>query len=143
MNATTGGGATDDGDGDGRGGISCMDLDRGGDDGGTPRYLLVGSGGYDRSIALYDISYYGSDMHLHRGRDSSTTSSSHASSAATTHRPIARSIGHRQSAGEQRDGGGGAAASDVPSGHRHPVLGVHWYPGELTPRDPPSRRASA
>ncbi|KAL3815467.1 hypothetical protein ACHAXA_008517 [Cyclostephanos tholiformis] len=67
----------DDGGGGGLVGISCMDLDRGRDgysDGSTttpppsssmPRYLLVGSAGYDRSIALYDISYYGSDMHLH------------------------------------------------------------------------------
>ena len=127
-----------------------MDLDCGGGDAyadvDAPRYLLVGSGGYDRSIALYDISRHGSDARVHHRVGGSRIPSTSSSAATTTHRPMARSvIGHRRyrAGGRRRRGDGNDGeydidgindidddACDVPSGHRHPILGVHWYPGE-------------
>jgi len=42
-----------------------------------------------------------------------------------THRPIARSLRHANSSDKEEN------ASGVPSGHRHPLLNVHWYPGDV------------
>mmetsp|Transcript_27018 Transcript_27018/g.57888 ORF Transcript_27018/g.57888 Transcript_27018/m.57888 type:complete len:700 (-) Transcript_27018:713-2812(-) len=117
-------------------GISCMDLDRGNTlTGSPPRYLLVGSGGGDCSIALYDLSYFGSDHHLYQQSPSSNKSSHSMNSqslhhqsnnqSSVTHRPIARSL--RQ---QNNSASGEENASGVPSGHRQPLLGVHWYPGD-------------
>ena len=117
-------------------GISCMDLDRGNDNsltGSPPRYLLVGSGGGNSSIALYDLSYFGSDSYLYQ-QQSSSVSHVHSQSlhnkpsnqASVTHRPIARSL--RQGNNSHTDE---LASGGVPSGHRQPLMGVHWYPGEI------------
>jgi len=48
-----------------------MDLDRGRDGDFTypSRYLLVGSSGFACSIALYNLSYFWSDMHLNHCDD--------------------------------------------------------------------------
>ncbi|KAL3786863.1 hypothetical protein HJC23_013784 [Cyclotella cryptica] len=118
-------------------GIACMDLDRGHDEShqsSPSRYLLVGSGGQDCSIALYDLSYFGSDDCLYQRQSSITPSSLSSSASATrgkevsfvTHRPIARSIRHHQSSSIENTLSVGA----VPSGHRYPLLGVHWYPAD-------------
>ena len=134
-------------------GISCMALDRGiggGDTGESTnpsRYLLVGSGGGDCSISLYDLSYFGSDHSLYQqsSKSHSTTSqySQHhksnkkSSLAAVTHRPIARSLRNNSTTHnysnsshpeEERNIN---AISGVPTGHRHPLLGLHWYPADI------------
>eukprot|EP01082_Thalassiosira_pseudonana_P003085 g3551.t1 g3551 contig12:2303120-2304985(+) len=123
-----------------RSGISCMDIDRGRDEdtNSPPRYLLVGSGGGDCSIALYDLSYFGSDQYLYQQSSSSKSSLSsqtnysqwhnqhQTTTSAVTHRPIARSVRHNSTASDTEEN-----ASGVPSGHRHPILGVHWYPGDV------------
>ena len=113
-------------------GISCMDLDRGHNDSrpnSPSRYLLVGSGGNDCSIALYDLSYFGSDEGLSQKSCSSTVSNGFAQNnlplAAVTHRPIARSVRHNEDTIQDTINIGG-----VPSGHRQPLLGVHWYPAD-------------
>ena len=120
-------------------GISCMDLDHGRDgtlSGSPPRYLLVGSGGGDCSIALYDLSYFGSDQYLYQKQSTSSSSQfmnsqsimhnrSKNNQASVTHRPIARSLRHQSSTSAEEN------ASGVPSGHRQPLLGVHWYPGDV------------
>ena len=111
-------------------GIACMDLDRGHDESApydAPcRYLLVGSGGSDCSIALYDLSYFGSDSCLYQQKSQSTmntTTLGKVPMAAVTHRPIARSVRHNESIDAQNIGA-------VPSGHRYPLLGVNWYPAD-------------
>ncbi|KAL7460053.1 hypothetical protein ACHAXS_000521, partial [Conticribra weissflogii] len=132
-------------------GISCMDIDRGIDGsmtGDSPsRYLLVGSGGGDCSISLYDLSYFGSDEYLYQHSSMShsnstefhsstsqylhkTNTHSQPSMAAVTHRPIARSLRDttQNSSLSEEDMN---AISGVPAGHRHPVLGVHWYPADV------------
>ena len=139
------------------GGVSCMDLDRGNDDSfgssssSPPRYLLVGSGGGDCSIALYDLSCFGSDAYLYHSTCSSSLSSSSSNNdnssnnaiissqnnlsfrsndpALWTHRPIARSL--RQNALSSSNVPENVVVNGVPSGHRHPLRGVHWYPGEF------------
>ncbi|KAL7448447.1 hypothetical protein ACHAWC_000631, partial [Mediolabrus comicus] len=83
-------------------GISCMDLDRGYDPNNSstatspPRYLLVGSGGGDCSIALYDLSYFGSDQYLNQSQQKQQQQQYRlqpkSSIASVTHRPIARSL---------------------------------------------------
>ncbi|KAL9189990.1 hypothetical protein ACHAXT_009665 [Thalassiosira profunda] len=119
-----------------RDGISCMDLDRGNDDtlaGSPPRYLLVGSGGGECSIALYDLSYFGSDRHLYQQSSSEKgDNSQHAPRGKEkshpsmfAHRPIARSLRHNSEASPEENAGG------VPSGHRQPLLGVKWYPADV------------
>ena len=90
-------------------GIACMDLDHGNDGtlAGSPvRYLLVGSGGGDCTIGLYDLSYFGSDAYLYQQQQkqlstlyknnissewihSQSSQQSH-NNASVTHRPIAR-----------------------------------------------------
>ena len=49
--------------------------------------------------------------------------------SSLTHRPIARSIRHMsmKSASSMSNNN----TSGVPSGHRYPILGVHWYPGDV------------
>mmetsp|Transcript_3766 Transcript_3766/g.6973 ORF Transcript_3766/g.6973 Transcript_3766/m.6973 type:complete len:760 (+) Transcript_3766:202-2481(+) len=117
-------------------GISCMDIDRGINGsvtGDSPsRYLLVGSGGGDCSISLYDLSYFGCDEYLYQHSSTSqylhkTNAHSQPSMASLTHRPIARSLRKNSSIFEDDIN----AISGVPSGHRHPVLGVHWYPADV------------
>jgi len=123
------------------GGISCMDLDRGNNDvtndnlvGNSPsRYLLVGAGGGDCSIALYDLSYFGSDHCLYQQSSRSNSQYLHSShhrtnQSSVTHRPIARSLRHANNATTTplEDN-----ASGIPSGHRQPLLGVNWYPGDV------------
>jgi hypothetical protein len=124
-------------------GISCMDLDRGNhanpSSGSPPRYLLVGSGGGDCSIALYDLSCFGSDSYLNNSSSSQNYSNNNNSSSLRkhcsneqslwTHRPIARSLRHYNplSSGDVQDN----IVNGIPSGHRHPLRGVHWYPGEF------------
>ncbi len=124
-------------------GISCMDLDRGNDahscsgssSSSPPRYLLVGSGGGDCSIAVYDLSCFGSDSYLYHENSSSQNNNlsslrKHRSNEQSlwTHRPIARSLRHHTplSSGVQEN-----IVNGIPSGHRHPLRGVHWYPGEF------------
>ena len=105
-------------------GISCMDLDRGADGGvagsSPPRYLLVGAGGGDCSIALYDLSYFGSDDYVARSnaqrhrRDQHCSLNQQTRKSTITHRVIARSLrgtNHTSSPEENRVGG-------VPRGHR-------------------------
>jgi len=123
-------------------GISCMDLDNGRDSSSNnsittqypSRYLLVGSSGNDCSIALYDLSYFGSDSYInnqnhenddcHRNRQQQQHVNDHRSTS--THRPIARSVKHMSvSQPYEYDD-----ASSVPTGHRHPILSVHWYPAD-------------
>lgn len=116
-------------------GIACMDIDNGNDDtitGSPSRYLLVGSSGGDCTIALYDLSYFGSDGYLyqqqqqsHASNNISSQSSTTSSLASVTHRPIAKSIRHQSSTTFEQD------ASAVPSGHKHPLLGCKWYPGDV------------
>ena len=139
------------------GGVSCMDLDRGNNvnsfgssSSSPPRYLLVGSGGGDCSIALYDLSCFGSDAYLYHSTSCSSSSSSSNTNdnssnnaiissknnlsfrsndpALWTHRPIARSL--RQNALSSSNAPENVV-NGVPSGHRHPLRGVHWYPGEF------------
>jgi len=122
-------------------GISCMDLDKGYDLNSStatspPRYLLVGSGGSECTICLYDVSFFGSDECLnqnnknqqqqhnvhnntqqHRQQTKSTI-------ASMTHRPIARSIRHSNDTAI-------TDASGVPNGHRQPILSVKWYPADV------------
>lgn len=137
-------------------GISCMDLDRGHDANystsglsSPPRYLLVGSGGGDCSIALYDLSCFGSDAYLYhhhpQQRSSSSSISSHNlsslqkhhskdQSSLSTHRPIARSLRQQPNVGMSSSSEEDVPENSVhgvPSGHRHPLRGVHWYPGEF------------
>ncbi|KAL7547822.1 hypothetical protein ACHAWF_011094, partial [Thalassiosira exigua] len=123
------------------GGVRCMDLDRGNDDtltGSPPRYLLVGSGGGDCSVALYDLSYFGSDECLYQRPSSSTLSTVGSArfpraldrkfrTSSVTHRPIARSLRRGRDSATSDDGNAGGA----PSGHRHPLLGVRWYPADV------------
>lgn len=113
-------------------GIACMDLDRGYNHfsaNAPSRYLLVGSAGVDCSIALYDLSYFGSDECLYqKSQDSSVAAPKRREKipmAAVTHRPIARSVRHNEESIEDSVNIGG-----VPSGHRQPLLGVHWYPAD-------------
>eukprot|EP00580_Thalassiosira_gravida_P015246 CAMPEP_0201661052 /NCGR_PEP_ID=MMETSP0494-20130426/3522_1 /ASSEMBLY_ACC=CAM_ASM_000839 /TAXON_ID=420259 /ORGANISM="Thalassiosira gravida, Strain GMp14c1" /LENGTH=728 /DNA_ID=CAMNT_0048139065 /DNA_START=264 /DNA_END=2450 /DNA_ORIENTATION=+ len=124
------------------GGISCMDLDRGNNDvsnnnnlaGNSPsRYLLVGAGGGDCSITLYDLSYFGSDHCLYQQSSRSNSQYIHSNrhqnnQSSVTHRPIARSLRHANNATAipLEDN-----ASGIPSGHRQPLLGVNWYPGDV------------
>ena len=106
-----------------------MDLDGGNDDtlsGSPPRYLLVGSGGGDCSVSLYDLSRFGSDRHLYPST-SDGESRRQRTERAATHRPVARSIRHSAN-GEELSA---EAVGGVPSGHRQPLLGVHWYPGDV------------
>lgn len=136
-------------------GIACMDLDRGHDanystsgSSSPPRYLLVGSGGADCSIALYDLSCFGSDSYLYhhpqqRSSSSSSISSHNLSSlqkhhskepSLSTHRPIARSLRQQHNVGMSSSSEEDVPENNVhgvPSGHRHPLRGVHWYPGEF------------
>ena len=123
-------------------GISCMDIDRGNDDtltGSPPRYLLVGGG--DCSIAKYDLSYYGSDHYLNQHSSPSSTNSKLSSAqinsqfinnhqqhdpSTVTHKPIARSKRHDNSAYSAEEN-----ACGLPSGHRQPLLGINWYPGDV------------
>lgn len=113
-------------------GIACMDLDRGYNDlsaNSPSRYLLLGSGGSDCSIAMYDLSYFGSDEYLYQKSHPSSIITSKPRdklpTAAVTHRPIARSVRHNEESIEESVNIGG-----VPSGHRQPLLGVHWYPAD-------------
>lgn len=111
-------------------GIACMDLDRGHDGESQmnfpSRYLLVGSGGSDCSIALYDLSYFGSDERLYSSLNTDRTLMQQLPIAAVTHRPVARSIRQNEEESIQDIANMGA----VPSGHRQPLLGVHWYPAD-------------
>ena len=135
-------------------GISCMDIDRGNDTtltGSPPRYVLVGSGGGDCSIAKYDLSYYGSEHYLNQhqhssslanGKSASSSSQinsqfinnhhhhqqqqSHHDLSTVTHKPIARSKRHDNS-----DYSAEENACGLPSGHRQPLLGINWYPGDV------------
>ena len=128
-------------------GIACMDLDHGNDGtlaGSPPRYLLVGSDGGDCTIGLYDLSYFGSDAYLYQQQQKqqstlyknnisserihSQSSQSH-NNASVTHRPIARSL--RQGNNSTSASASTDDASGVPSGHRQPLLGLHWYPGDV------------
>ena len=119
-------------------GIACMDIDNGNDDtmtGSPSRYLLVGSSGGDCTIAMYDLSYFGSDGYLYQQQQStsnnynnsisSQSSTSISNLASVTHRPIAKSIRHQSSTTSIKED-----ASAVPSGHKHPLLGCKWYPGD-------------
>jgi len=117
-------------------GIACMDIDNGNDDtitGSPSRYLLVGSSGGDCTIALYDLSYFGSDGYLYQQQQStsnntlSQSSTSGGSLASVAHRPIAKSIRHQSSITSTIE----EDASAVPSGHKHPLLGCKWYPGDV------------
>ncbi len=115
-------------------GISCMDLDKGYDlnsstNNSPPRYLLVGSGGGDCSLCLYDVSYFGSDEYLNQNQQQQqhnihNTQQTKSTIASMTHRPIARSI---------RDSNNTAITdiSGVPNGHRQPILGTKWYPADV------------
>jgi len=115
-----------------------MDIDNGNDDtitGSPSRYLLVGSSGGDCTIALYDLSYFGSDGYLYQQQQQQQSTSNNYNSissqpstgslASVTHRPIAKSIKHQSSTTFEED------ASAVPSGHKHPILGCKWYPGDV------------
>lgn len=112
-----------------------MDIDDGNDDtitGSPSRYLLVGSSGGDCTIALYDLSYFGSDGYLYQQQQStynnitSQSSTSGSSLSSVTHRPIAKSIKHQSNTTSIEED-----ASAVPSGHKHPLLGCKWYPGDV------------
>lgn len=122
-------------------GISCMELDKGYDPNSStttspPRYLLVGSGGSDCTICLFDLSYFGSDECLNRQSrnysqqhndlyDNNTQQQQQKSTiASVTHRPIARSIRHFNDTAT-------VDTSGVPNGHRQPILGVKWYPADV------------
>ncbi|EJK49233.1 hypothetical protein THAOC_31912 [Thalassiosira oceanica] len=96
------------------GGVSCMDLDGGNDGtlGGSPSR----------------------DGHSYPSRGDGE-SRRRRSERSATHRPIARSIRH---AANPANASGGdweevpaEAVGGVPSGHRQPLLGVHWYPGDV------------
>ena len=129
------------------GGISCMDLDKGNDPNNSststspPRYLLVGCGGSDCTICLYDLSYFGSDQCLnnsqsqnhhhqqqqqqHNGYNTQQHRQQPKSTiASVTHRPIAQSIRHSNNTAP-------ADISGVPNGHRQPILNVKWYPADV------------
>ena len=119
-------------------GIACMDIDNGNDDtmtGSPSRYLLVGSSGGDCTIALYDLSYFGSDGYLYQQQQQSTSNNnissqlnaSSGSLASVTHRPIAKSIKHQSITTSTIE----EDVSAVPSGHKHPLLGCKWYPGDV------------
>ncbi len=102
-------------------GISCMDLDRGYDPNNSstatspPRYLLVGSGGGDCSIALYDLSYFGSDQYLNQSQQQQQYRLQPKSSiASVTHRPIARSLRHSSNDNTTTSA---TEISGVPNGH--------------------------
>ncbi len=108
-------------------GISCMDLDKGFDLNSStttspPRYLLVGSGGSDCTICLYDLSHFGSDQYLNQSNKN--TQQTKSTIASMTHRPIARSIRHS-------DDTAITDVSGVPDGHRQPILSVKWYPADV------------
>ncbi|KAL7500496.1 hypothetical protein ACHAWT_010465, partial [Skeletonema menzelii] len=116
-------------------GISCMDLDKGYDLNSStttspPRYLLVGSGGSDCTICLYDLSYFGSDQYLNQGSKNQQQHNVHnaqqtkSTIASMTHRPIARSI-------RQSNDTAVTDISGVPNGHRQPILSVKWYPADV------------
>eukprot|EP00984_Skeletonema_dohrnii_P019886 scaffold9604_cov167-Skeletonema_dohrnii-CCMP3373.AAC.10 len=121
-------------------GISCIDLDRGYDLNSStatspPRYLLVGSGGSECTICLYDVSFFGSDECLNqKNRNQQQQHNVHntqqhrqqtkSTIASMTHRPIARSIRHSNDAAI-------TDASGVPNGHRQPILSVKWYPADV------------
>lgn len=110
-------------------GIACMALDRGYNESqpdSPSRYLLVGSGGSDCSISLYDLSYFGSDDCLYQqSRSLKTLTQNTPPLPAVTHRPVARSVRHNEESIEETVNVGG-----VPSGHRQPLLGAHWYPAD-------------
>ena len=115
-------------------GISCMDLDRGCDPNSStttapPRYLLVGSGGGDCTICLYDLSIFGSDEYLNnkQQQDNLHTAEKHALASkstigSVTHRPIARSLRHSNDTITDISG--------VPDGHRQPILSAKFYPAD-------------
>ena len=114
-------------------GIACMDLNRGHDGesqmNSPSRYLLVGSAGSDCSIALYDLSYFGSDERLYSSLNTDRSfiqQHEQLPIAAVTHRPIARSLRQNEEESIQEI----ANMGSVPSGHRQPLLGVHWYPAD-------------
>jgi WD40 repeat protein len=119
-------------------GISCMDLDRGYDPINSstatspPRYLLVGSGGGDCSIALYDLSYFGSDQYLNQSQQKQQQQNGlqpKSTIASVTHRPIARSLRH--SSNDNTTTTSATEISGVPNGHRQPILNVKWYPADI------------
>ena len=119
-------------------GISCMDLDRGHDPNNSstatspPRYLLVGSGGGDCSIALYDLSYFGSDQYLNQSQQQQQRQQYRlqpkSTIASVTHCPIARSLRHSNANATTTSA---TEISGVPNGHRQPILNVKWYPADV------------
>lgn len=116
-------------------GISCMDLDKGYDlhwnsTSSPPRYLLVGSGGGDCSIALYDLSYFGTDQYLNQ-QQKQNTAQTKSTIASMTHRPIARSIRHSNDNATTATAVANEQISGVPNGHRQPILNVKWYPVDV------------